>query len=299
MTICITGGSGFIGTQLTKRFIATGHSVVIFDRVPPRETHPSVSFYQVDLVHDPMPPVLATCDAVIHLSGVSIFGRWTESYKQQIYESRVHSTQALVAYFAAQEKKPQVFVCASAVGWYGSRGDEILDESRLAGSDFLATVCAAWEGEAAKAASLGIRVVSVRTGIVLGKGGGMLGTLLPLFNYGFGGRMGSGNQWFSWIHMDDLITLYMAAVLDDRLRGPVNAVAPHPVRNRELVATLGKVLHRPVWLPAPAWLLRLIVGQFAEAILGSQRVVPKKLEAIHFVYTHPILEGALRESVGK
>ena len=246
-----------------------------------------------------MPEVLDMCDAVIHLSGVSIFGHWTEEYKKAIYDSRILSTRALVNHFKIQQKKPTVFVCASAVGLYGSRGEELLDESHTPGTDFLAKVCVDWEGEAAKARDVGVRVVSIRTGIVLGAGGGMLGTLLPIFRLGIGGRMGSGKQWFSWIHMQDLLKIYETAVLDARLEGGVNAVSPEAVRNTELVSEIGKVLHRPTIIPLPAFVLRMIVGQFADAILGSQHVVPTKLTTINFEYAYPTLASALAEIVQK
>ena len=299
MTICITGGSGFVGTQLTKLFMASGHSVVVFDIVPPRTEISGVKFFKVDLLKDPIPDVLGECDVVIHLSGVSIFGRWTESYKKAIYDSRILSTRALVEHFKIQNKKPSVFVCASAVGFYGDRGEEVLDESQSPGTDFLAHVCVDWEAEAAKARELGVRVVSIRTGIVLGAGGGMLGTLLPIFRLGIGGPMGSGRQWFSWVHMDDLIKIYETAVLDARLQGGVNAVAPESVRNSELVSEMGKVLHRPTIIPLPGFVLRIIVGQFADAILGSQRIVPTKLAAVNFQYTYPTLTSALAEIIQK
>ena len=293
MTICITGGSGFVGTQLTSRFLKAGHSVVIFDIVPPRVAIAGVTFYKVDLSKDPIPEVLNTCDAVIHLSGVSIFGRWTEEYKKLIYDSRINSTRALVQHFKTQSHRPGVFVCASAVGFYGDRGEDVLDESQTPGTDFLAHVCVDWETEAQKAEGFGVRVVCIRTGIVLGKGRGMLGTLVPIFRFGIGGRMGRGTQWFSWIHMDDLISIYETAVLDSRISGPVNAVAPEAVRNTELVSSLGKVLRRPTIIPLPAFALRLIVGEFAEAILGSQRVVPTKLTDVGFHYVYPKLREAL------
>ena len=300
MIICITGGSGFIGTQMTKHFIAQGHRVVVFDIMSPKVSHQNVSFFKINLMNDEIPDVLKTCDAVVHLSGVSIFNRWTVSYKKEIYDSRIISTRKLVDFFTKHKQvtqKPLVFVCASAVGFYGDGGEEILDESKKPGDDFLAEVCADWEHEAQKAVALGVRVVSIRTGIVLGVGGGMLAKLVPIFRLGLGGRFGTGKQWFSWIHMNDLIKVYESAVFDERLSGAVNAVAQESVRNSDLVQLLAHAVHRPAYFILPKWLLKIILGEFACAVLMSQRVTPQKLSSIDFHYAHPTLQSALVDIV--
>lgn len=300
MIICITGGSGFIGTQMTKHFIAQGHRVVVFDIMPPKVSDQNVSFFKINLMNDEIPDVLKTCDAVVHLSGVSIFNRWTALYKKEIYDSRIISTRKLVDFFTKHRQvtqKPLVFVCASAVGFYGDGGEEILDESKKPGDDFLAQVCADWEYEAQKAVALGVRVVSIRTGIVLGVGGGMLAKLVPIFRLGLGGRFGTGKQWFSWIHMNDLIKVYESAVFDERLYGAVNAVAQEPVRNSDLVQSLAHAVHRPAYFILPKWLLKIILGEFAGAVLMSQRVTPQKLSSIQFHYAHPTLQSALVDIV--
>lgn len=300
MIICITGGSGFVGTQMTKHFIAQGHRVVVFDIMPPKVSHEHVSFFKINLMNDEIPDVLKTCDAVVHLSGASIFNRWTTAYKKEIYDSRIISTRKLVDFFKEHRQvtqKPLVFVCASAVGFYGDGGEEILDESKKPGDDFLAQVCADWESEAQKATTFGVRVVSIRTGIVLGVGGGMLAKLVPIFRLGLGGRFGTGKQWFSWIHMNDLIKVYESAVLDERLSGAVNAVAQEPVRNSELVQSLAHTVHRPAYFILPKWLLKIILGEFAGAVLMSQHVTPQKLSSIKFEYMYPTLQSALVDIV--
>ncbi len=300
MIICITGGSGFIGTQMTKHFVEQGHQVIIFDLVAPKVSHPNVSFFKLNIVHDEIPSILETCDVVVHLSGASIFNRWTTAYKKEIYDSRILSTRKLVEFFSIHKpatKKPITFVCASAVGFYGEGSEDVLEESHRSGDDFLAQVCVDWEHEAQKAVEYGIRVVSIRTGIVLGAGGGMLAKLVPIFRLGLGGRLGTGKQWFSWIHMEDVIAIYEAAVLDTRLSGPVNAVTKDSIRNRQLVDSLAHALHRKAFFVLPRWFLKIVLGEFSQAILMSQHVVPKKLQEIGFVYKYPTIESAFETLV--
>lgn len=227
MIICITGGSGFIGTQMTKHFVAQGHQVIIFDLVAPKVSHPNVSFFKLNIVDDEIPSILETCDVVVHLSGASIFNRWTTAYKKEIYYSRILSTRKLVEFFSIHKPathKPITFVCASAVGFYGEGGEDV-SKNRIVLVMIFWHRCV-WIGsmKRKKQLSTGIRVVSIRTGIVLGTGGGMLAKLVPIFRLGLGGQLGTGKQWFSWIHMEDVIAIYEAAVLDTRLSGPVNAV---------------------------------------------------------------------------
>lgn len=296
MKIAITGGSGFVGTSLARALLREGHSVTVYDRIPPRFSHDSMSFVAANLSDDGAPESVAAHDAVVHLAGVSIYDRWTPAYKRQIMSSRTRSTDSIVAACAASARRPSVFVCASAVGYYGDRGDRVLDESAAApapGSDFLSDVCVAWESSAQKIEALGIRRVSVRTAIVLGPGGGMMAKLLPAFKWGLGGRLGSGRQWFSWIHIDDLVAVYVEAVTNPRLSGPVNAAAPEPVTNRMFTKSLGRALRRPAFWIIPAFVLRMMLGEFAQAVLASARAVPVKLLAQGFSFRYPSIGSAV------
>ncbi|MGE5569250.1 MAG: TIGR01777 family oxidoreductase [Rhodospirillales bacterium] len=279
MRIAVTGASGFIGRALTAKLAAAGHTV------EPLKTRESYV----------MPP----CDAVVNLAGEPIAQRWTPEAKQRIRYSRVEGTLRLVESMARLSPPPAVLVCASAVGYYGSRGDEILRETSPPGQDFLAEVCVAWERAAAQAESAsGIRVVCLRTGVVLGRDGGAFQRMLPAFRLGAGGPLGSGRQWMSWIHLDDLTSLYEFALNESRLRGPVNAVAPHPVTNAEFVRALGAALHRPALIPVPAFVLRLLLGEMAGVLLDSQRAVPEAAQAAGFEFRYPELGPALSAILG-
>lgn len=306
MNIAITGGSGFIGAALTRKLLDAGHQVTIYDRVAPRFLHEHLQFIAANLVTDPAPLSIAHHDAIVHLAGVSIYERWTNAYKQQIMDSRTKSTASIVdaCRTSLQESgtKPAVFVCASAVGYYGGQGDRVLDESASApitGTDFLSDVCVAWESTAQQIEELGIRRVSVRTAIVLGPGGGMMAKLLPLFTWGLGGRLGTGNQWFSWIHIDDLVEIYYTAITNAQLSGAVNATAPEPVTNRVFTKSLGQALHRPAFWIIPAFALRIMLGEFAKAVLASTRAVPTKLQAIGFVFKYKTIDEAVGTFLGK
>ncbi|HOK44642.1 MAG TPA: TIGR01777 family oxidoreductase [Bryobacteraceae bacterium] len=278
MRIAVTGASGFIGRALTARLAAAGHTI------EPLKTRESFV----------MPP----CDAVVNLAGEPIAQRWTPEAKQRIRYSRVEGTRRLVESMGRLTPPPAVLVCASAVGFYGSRGDEILRETSPPGEDFLAGVCVAWERAAAQAETFGIRVVCLRTGVVLGRDGGALQRMLPVFRFGAGGPLGSGRQWMSWIHLDDLTALYEFALNEPRLRGAVNAVAPHPVTNAEFARALGDALHRPAWIPVPAFALKLMFGEMAGVLLDSQRVVPEAAQAAGFDFRYPELGPALSAILG-
>ncbi len=306
MNIAITGGSGFIGTVLTKKFIEGGHRVTAYDKTPPRLITDTtidqlqrdlINFVAVDFLVDPVPQSIAEHDAIIHLAGVSIYNRWTKTYQQQILDSRVKSTLAIVEACKASTMRPSVFVCASAVGYYGDQGDLVLDETAghapAASNDFLSQVCTQWESAAAQIDSLGIRRVSIRTAIVLDPGGGMLGQLVPVFKWGLGGILGNGRQWFSWIHIDDLVSVYYEAVTNAELYGPINAAAPEPVTNREFTKVFASTLRRPAWFRIPGWVLRIVLGPFARAVLSSQRVIPARLTSVGFQFTYPNLALAL------
>ena len=242
------------------------------------------------------PQALEGTTAAVHLSGVNLAGRrWTSAYKREILESRVTPTHALATLLAGLKAKPAVLVCASAIGIYGSRGDEVLTETSLPGSGFLPEVCLAWERATQPATDAGIRVVHVRFGVVLSPEGGALAQMLPLFRAVLGGRLGSGRQWVSWVALPDVIRAIEFALQTASLSGPVNVVAPNPVTNLEFTRALGRALHRPTLLPAPGFALRLAFGEMAQAtILASERVLPARLSAAGFHFEYPEIEAALR-----
>lgn len=296
MNIAITGGSGFIGTALARRLADEGHDITIYDRSAPRFSHERMKFRMAHLVSDPAPADIANHDAIVHLAGVSIYERWTPEYKQQIMDSRTKSTASILEACRTSAAKPSVFVCASAVGYYGNQGDALLGEDaspQPKGTDFLSDVCVAWESAAQQFEELGMRRVSIRTAIVLGPGGGMMSKLVPLFKWGLGGTLGTGKQWFSWIHVDDLVSVYREAIMNPTLAGPVNACSPEPVTNKMFTKSLGKSLHR--WTPwlIPAFALRIILGEFAAAVLASTRAVPAKLRSIGFAFKYETIDQAL------
>jgi hypothetical protein len=239
-------------------------------------------------------------DAVVHLAGENIAsGRWTPERKRRIHESRAHGTRVLAEALAALPRPPRVFVSASAIGLYGDRGDDTLDESSPAGEGFLADVCRAWEAASASLEQAGTRVVHLRFGVVLTPAGGALAQMLPPFRVGLGGPVGSGAQWTSWIGIDDLLGAIHHALVTDALAGPVNAVAPAPVRNRELAAAIGRTLHRPALVPVPAVALRLALGELADALLLSgARVHPTRLDATGYRFRTPDIDGALAHLLG-
>lgn len=232
------------------------------------------------------------CDAVVHLAGEPVAQRWTEDAKKRIADSRVEGTRRLINALSLQAQRPRVLVCASAVGYYGSRGDQILLEDSSPGSDFLARVVVAWEEAAGLGESLGMRVVRMRFGMVLGHGGA-LAKLLPPFRFGAGGKLGSGHQWMAWIHLEDAVNLILFALDYGAIRGAVNATAPHPVTNEEFTGRLANVLHRPAFLPVPAFALKLALGEMAEMVLASQRVLPTVAKSAGFRFQYPELRLAL------
>ncbi len=297
MKITITGGSGFIGSKLSELFLSLGHEVLVLDIVPPNKNLERIDFIKVNLLKESVPQGALECDAIVHLAGVNIFSRWTENYKKLILESRTKTASALIRAVKNSHHKPKVFVSASAVGYYGEGGEKELDESSGSGNDFLAFVCKQWEETAKAAEDAGMRWVSLRTGIVIGKGGGVLSKLIPVFKMFLGGPIGSGKQWFSWVHLDDIINIYKTAVFDERLTGPINAVSPYPVYNRDFAKAVGKALHRPALIPAPKFALKIVLGELANAVLVSQRVIPKKLSEINFTYSYPKIKEALEESI--
>ena len=294
MKFAVAGASGFVGSELVRRLEAEGHEVLRLVRRPverPGEIawHPlSGEVEQREL--------LEGAEGLVNLSGCSLAaGRWTPERKEEILRSRVESTRTLVTVLAHLNHKPRVFLSASAVGYYGSRGEEELTETSAKGEGFLADVCRTWEEEARIAESVGVRAVILRLGLVLGRDGGVLAKLLPLFRSGLGGRLGNGRQWMSWIALDDLVAVLLMGLRDGRLMGPVNAVAPEPVRNAEFTATLARTLGRRAWAPVPSFILRMIFQEMAEEILlASTRVRPQRLLDSGFHFNHPTLKEALQ-----
>jgi len=300
MKIIITGGLGFIGTKLSIRLLESGHQVTIVDHSPkPRPYTPQEARY---VSADTMVPgawqeEVENYDAVINLAGASIFRRWNNDTKQLIYDSRILTTRNVVE--AMPKEKGALLCSTSAVGYYGFRGDEQLTEEDSPGNDFLARVCVDWEREARKAAEKGVRVAITRFGIVLGRTGGVLGKMIPAFKKFVGGPLGSGKQWFSWIHIEDLLKAFLFVFENQDIHGPVNFCSPNPVRNRDLARALGKALSRPSFLTTPAIILRLVLGEFGSVLLEGQRVIPAKLVKYGFVFQYPEIMGALQEVVGQ
>lgn len=294
--ILITGASGLIGSQLSQALQADGHNVLRAVRRPPtstNEVHWDPQRGEIDSAR------LAGLDAVVHLAGANIAGkRWTESYKNEIRDSRVQGTRLISETIARLQRKPRVFISASAIGYYGDRGATELDESASAGDGFLPDVCLAWEGACQPARDAGIRTVNTRTGVVLSAEGGALKSMLLPFKLGLGGIVGSGNQFMSWIAMDDVVRALQFLLANDSLSGPVNLVAPGAVNNRTFTKILGNVLRRPTIFPLPAFAAKLVFGEMADGLLlASALVVPRKLQEADFHFTYPQLPSALRHEL--
>ena len=293
--ILITGGTGFVGTRLVEALVAAGHSVTVLTR---SRASAAALLAPVTIVTDLAEiDSAARIDAVVNLAGEPLSdGLWTSAKRQRIIASRVTVTRACVALIARLERKPAVLVSGSAIGWYGLRGDELLDESGEAHDCFSHEVCQAWEAAAADA---GLRTVLLRIGLVLGHGG-MLGRMLPAFKFGLGGPFGKGQHWMSWIHRDDLVRLIVHAIATPALAGPLNATAPEPVTNRDFARALGKALRRPAIIPVPRWPLHLLMGQFADELLFSgQRVVPAAALSSGFQFSYPQIGPAFAAIVGR
>ena len=294
-TVAVSGAGGLVGSAFLGNLQALPGARVLRLARPGSGGEGAVLFDpeggSIDAVR------LEGCDAVVHLAGEPIAaGRWNAARKERIRRSRIEGTRLVVDGIGRLRKRPRVLVCASAIGYYGSRGDEELTESSASGDDFLAGVVGQWEAEAARATDFGVRVVSLRLGIVLSARGGALAKMLTPFRLGVGGRLGDGRQWMSWIHIDDLVVAIIFALSRDELRGPANAVAPAPARNADFTRSLAGVLHRPALLPAPAFALRAALGEMADALLlSSQRVAPKSLSAAGFSWKHPDLDAALKD----
>jgi uncharacterized protein (TIGR01777 family) len=293
MRILISGAAGLVGTAVDSRLVSAGHTVA-------RLSRSSGPIRAGDVQWNPVSGELDSAaaegaDAVVHLAGASIAdGRWTKERKSLLWSSRVDATRRLVAGLANLKQKPRVFIAASAIGYYGSRGDEILTESSAASNDFLANLVREWEAADQDAERASMRLVIFRFGMILSKKGGALARMLVPFRMGVGGRLGSGRQWMSWLTLDDAVGLIQYALAHDELRGVVNAVAPAPVRNSEFTATLARVLNRPAVFPAPPFALRLALGEMADALLlASQRVLPDRLSCLDYPFRHANLAEGL------
>ncbi|MBI4553602.1 MAG: TIGR01777 family protein [Candidatus Latescibacteria bacterium] len=297
MNILITGSTGLIGSALISSFTTGEHQITRLVRSKPRPGMGEVFWNPQDGSIEM--PGLEGMDAVVHLAGETIAERWTAEKKARIRDSRVNGTRLLSESLARLAQPPNVVVCASAIGYYGDRGDDVLREDSPPGSGFLAEVCREWEAAAAPAVQQGLRVVHLRIGVVLSPAGGALAKMLPPFRMGVGGRIGSGRQYMSWIAIDDLIGVFHYALTTESLTGPVNAVAPNPVTNLEFTNTLGRVLGRPTLFPLPAVAARLAFGEMAnDLLLASTRVEPAQLLSIGYTFRYPELEGALQHLLG-
>jgi hypothetical protein len=300
--VAVTGATGLIGPQLTAALLARGARVTVLTRDPDRALAKlgDVTALAWDPIAEAAPvDALSGHDAVVHLAGAPVAQRWSAEAKRAIRESRVTGTRNLLAGLAGVEEaqRPRTLVSSSAIGYYGPHGEEPLDEDAPAGTDFLAQVCVEWEAEAAKARDLGIRVVQVRTGIVLDATDGALGKMLTPFRLGVGGPVAGGRQYMSWIHADDVVGMMLAAIEDERWSGPINATAPEPVTNAAFSRALGRVLHRPSLLPVPGLALRALYGEMAEIVTTGARAVPAKPLVLGYEFHHAQLEPALRAAL--
>ncbi len=301
-TVLVSGATGFVGRQLCLRLAREGVRVIAWVRSPEQargSLGQGPELLAVDAPQETLVAALERCDAVIHLAGAGIFDRrWSEARKRELRASRVDTTAKLVQALARCAHKPAL-VSASAVGWYGPRGDEALDEDSAPGADYLGGLCRDWEQSALAAREHGVRVAIARIGIVLGLGGGALERMLPPFRLGLGGPLGSGRQWMSWIHAEDLVELLVRAARDERFQGVFNAVAPTPATNRDFTRALARALRRPAFLPAPGFALRLALGEAANVLLTGQRVTPRRAREWGFEFRYPTLEVALEQLVGR
>jgi hypothetical protein len=293
MKIFISGGTGFVGTHLARYLLDAGHSVIATgtSSTHKRIDHENFLYISADTTEKgPWQDSLEDVDALINLAGRTIFSRWSDRYKKEIYNSRILTTRRLVEALPGHKK---VVLCStSAVGYYGDRGEDILKEDAIPGNDFLATVSIDWEKEAFLAEDKNARVAIIRFGVVLGKNGGALAKMVPAFKFFAGGPLGNGDQWFPWIHMDDLISAILFILKNQDISGPVNFCAPSPVRNRDFAKALGKALGRPSFMKAPTFMIRTLMGEMGTALMSSQRAVPDKLLKHGFTFQYPDIETA-------
>jgi uncharacterized protein (TIGR01777 family) len=301
MRVTVTGATGLIGARLVAALARRGDEVTVLSRDPARARERLGSGIQAERwgpLGEPAPAsALTGRDGVIHLAGEPVAQRWSAAIKERIRTSRESGTANLVAGLRSAEPRPRVLVSASAVGYYGPRGEEEVTESEPPGEDFLAQVCVAWERAAQTASELGMRVAIVRTGVVLDPDGGALEKMLPPFRAGVGGPVAGGKQWMPWIHVDDLVGLYLAALDGEAWSGPLNGSAPEPVTNRDFSKALGRVLHRPAVAPVPRLALRALYGEMEQIVTTGQRAVPARPLALGYTFAHPELDEALRSAL--
>jgi uncharacterized protein (TIGR01777 family) len=296
--IFITGGTGFFGSILTEALSKRGHHITVLTRTL-KQQHSALqgmTFLEGDPTHPgAWQDRVTEHETIINLAGATIFCHWNKKAKERIRNSRILSTQNLVNSFRKLRGETTALLSASAVGFYGFRGEERVDENSPSGEDFLAALCADWEKEAEKARDFGVRVTLCRFGIILGGKGGALALMRKVFSSYLGSRLGNGKQWFSWIHEQDLARIFLYLLEEKQLEGPINCTSPHPVRNKELTRSMSKVLGRPVILPpVPGFVLRVMLGEFAQTLLKGQRVVPRRLLEEGFPYQFPHLEDAIK-----
>lgn len=295
MKILITGGTGFIGSALTRSLTDQGYEVTVLSRNPDSvEKICGPGIIALNNLNQLKPE--DTFQAIINLAGAPIFdARWSDARKQIIRDSRIGLTRQLVASMARMAVKPELLISGSAIGYYGDQGDTVLTEQSATHKDFSEQLCTDWENEAKKAEQLGVRVCLIRTGLVLAEGGGLLKRMLLPFRLGLGGRLGDGQQWMSWIHRQDWIAIARLMITDSSMQGAYNATAPNPVTNSEFARTLAHCLNRPALLPVPAWLLKILLGEMSGLVLGSQRVMPERLLALGFRFQYTDLSSALNQ----
>jgi uncharacterized protein (TIGR01777 family) len=302
MKILVTGATGLIGRSLCRSLTNDGHAVIALSRSPTKATGLAAAKIYKWNPQSELPPAesLDAVDAVVHLAGEPIAARrWTDEQKKRIRDSRVVSTIYLVDAINSLERRPSVFVSGSAVGFYGDRGDEILEEASSPGIGFMSDVCREWELEAERATEMGLRVALVRTGVVLSLEGGALQKMIRPFKLGVAGKLGSGQQWFPWIHIEDIVGIFRLALFDASLEGAANGTAPEPVTNAEFTKQLARALHRPAFLPVPEFGLRALMGEMADVLLSSQRVVPKVALGAGYKFLFPTLAEALNDLLGE
>ncbi len=301
MRVFMTGGTGFVGTSLSQQLADKGHQVTVLSRSPSRNRiqKQGVTYLQGDPTQEgSWLEQAAEHHAFINLAGASIFRRWTRNAKELMRESRLQTTRNLVSVLAARSDRDTLLLSASAVGYYGFHGDETLKEDSPPGNDYLANLATEWEREALRGMDSGARVLLCRFGIVLGRGGGALAQMVPLFRKGLGSPLGSGSQWFSWIHEKDLVSIFIFLLDQEGMSGPVNCTAPEPVTNKTFTKALGKALRRPTFLPpVPGFLLKMLKGEFGTVLLKGQRVIPRKLMDAGFRFQFPTIEAALHDLV--
>lgn len=297
MKILITGATGLIGKALSRVLVAEGHQIVVLTRNPARATGIAGAQAYAWQPERERPPQVAFegVTAVIHLAGENVAARWTPEHKRRIRDSRVLGTRHLVQGMQQSQTPPAVFISSSAVGLYGTRGDEQLTEQAAPGQGFLAGVCRDWEAEIEQAQAVGARTIALRTGVVLSRAGGALRTMLPAFQFGIAGKLGDGRQWFPWIHNTDIVGLICYALSNETVRGPLNGVAPNPVTNEEFTKELAAVLNRPALIPVPKFALELLFGEMAAVVLASQRVLPAAALNAGYQFQFPWLRAALRD----